>query len=158
MDLHGILNFTIQAGPLRIVAWEVLYVLVLVNVLTVILDRFLFRPVVGVLDERQRRLAESAEETARQLAAFDAVMRDHADQLAGSHREAVGILDASRRDADAQRRVQIEDARKTAAGRIAIAKEAVDKAARKANNDLRLEVMERLGRRIASTLLGREIA
>lgn len=158
MDLHALLTYTIQTGPIRVVVWEVLYVIILVNVLAAILDRFLFRPVVHVLDERKRRLEGAASETARLVGVLDARLRGHADSLASARRDALGVVDEARREADAERRTKLDEARKTAEGRVVIAKEAIDKATRKANNDLKLEVMERLGRKIASAVLGREVA
>ena len=148
---------SIEAGPIRIVVWEVLYVVLLVQILSIILDRLLFRPLMGVLDERKRRLEAAAAARAHALRSLEDKMRQHAERLAGARREALTALEAARHEADAQRRTQVDDARKTAEGRIAIAREAVAKATKKAEHELKLSALH-LGRQIASTMLGREVA
>lgn len=157
MDLHSILNFTIEAGPIRIVLWEVLYIVVLVQVLAVILNRFLFQPVVGVLDERKRRLDTAATERDVAMRRLEERTRSHAEALAGARREANAAIEAARGEGEGARRAQLDEAKKTAEGRVAIAREALAKSTKKAEHEIRLSALQ-LGRQIASSILGREVA
>jgi F-type H+-transporting ATPase subunit b len=148
---------SIEAGPIKIVVWEVLYVILLVQILSLILDRFLFRPVMGVLDERKRRLEAAAAAREQALRALEDKTRQHSERLAAARREALSALEAARQEADGVRRGQVEEARKTAEGRVAIAREAVAKSTKKAEHELKLNALQ-LGRQIASAMLGREVA
>ena len=155
--LKTLLTTPLDAGPIRIVGWEVLYIIVLVQVLSVILDRWLFRPVMGVLDERKRRLEAASAAREQALRALEDRARRHAEGIASARRQALTVLEASREEGETARRVQLDEARKTAEGRVAIAKEAVAKSTKKAEHELKLGALQ-LGRQIASTMLGREVA
>lgn len=157
MDLHSILFYKIEAGPIRIVAWEVVYIVLLVQVLALILNHFLFKPVVGVLDERKRRLEAASAAREAALKDLEAKTRAHAEAIAKARREAYAVLDAARADGEKTRRTQLDEARKTAEGRISIAKEALAKSTKKAEHEIKLGALQ-LGRQIASTVLGREVA
>lgn len=145
------------AGPVRIVAWEVLYVIVLVQVLAMVLDRHLFRPITRVLDERKRRVEVANTVREEALTALEEKTRQHAERIADARRQAVAALETARGEAEAVRREQVHDAMATAEGRVTIAKEAVAKATKKAEHELKLGAIQH-GRQIASTLLGREVA
>jgi F-type H+-transporting ATPase subunit b len=151
------LTTPLEAGPIRIVAWEVLYIIVLVQVLSVILDRWLFRPVMGVLDERKRRLEAASAAREQALRALEDRARQHAEGIATARRDALSVLEAARAEAEQARKVQVDEARRTAEGRVAIAQEAVAKSMKKAEHELKLGALQ-LGRKIASTMLGREVA
>jgi F-type H+-transporting ATPase subunit b len=80
-------------------------------VLVWILKRFLYRPVLKAMDERQKRVEESMlaatrekEEAAQERSAFEAKSRD-------LEREREGILNGATREAEAERARLIEEAR-----------------------------------------------
>lgn len=151
------LTTPLQAGPIRIVAWEVIYIIVLVQLLAIVLDRFLFGKIMGVLDERKRRLESASATREAALRSLEEKTRQHAERIANARRQAVAALESARGDAEGVRRVQVEEARKTAEGRVTIAKQAVAKSSKKAEHELKLGALQ-LGRQIASTVLGREVA
>ena len=67
MDLRSFLTEPLfSEGPIHLVPWRVLYVIVLVLVLKTILNRLLFQPILAVMADRQRRLddARAAQEAA----------------------------------------------------------------------------------------------
>ena len=155
--IRSILTMGQTAGPIHLVVWEVLYCIVLVLVLSVVLNRLLFRPVMGVLDERQRRLDAAAELQQRSLATLEERTREHSDRIAAARRDAFARLESARAEADALKREQLEDAKKMAAGSLGIARETITKTARKAEHELRASAAA-MGRSIASRILGREVA
>ena len=157
ISLREILDYDVVQAPVPFRVWEVIYVLVLIQVLAVILDRLLFRPIMGVLDERKRRLDQASAARERALASLEEKTKQHADRLMQARREALKQIDAARQEAEAARKGQLDEARGTAEGQIAMAREAVAKAARKAEHELRMSAMQ-LGRQIAQAVLGREVA
>lgn len=158
MDLRSFLTTPLwEAGPIRLVAWEVVYVVVLMLVLVAIMNRALFRPILAVLDERRRCLqaAQSAQEEA--LRSLEAQSARYAEQIGNARREAQSRLEAARREADADGRVQIDGAQHAAQGQIAIARDIVDRSSRKAEAELKAKTPE-MAKAIASRILDRVVA
>ena len=158
MDLRSLLTTPLwEAGPIRLVAWEVIYVIVLLLVLVAILNRALFKPILAVLDERKRRLAaaQSAQETA--LRSLEEQSARYAEQVGNARREAQARLEAARREADAEGRVHVDEAQATAQGQVAIARDIVDRSSKKAEAELKAKSPE-MAKLIAARILDREVA
>jgi len=157
MDLKSILTAHYEAGPIKLMAWEVAYLIVMVLVLSFVLDRLLFRPVLGVLDARKKRLETAAAERDAALKGLETAARTHAEKIGAARREAMQALATAKAEGEGVRQQELDAARKTAEGRIQVAQEAVGKVARKAEHELRMSAGE-MARKIASALLGRAVA
>ena len=157
MDLHSFLNWTYNAGPIKLVTWEVLYVIVLLLVLSRILDAALFQPVMKVLDERKRVLDEARKAQELSLATLEERTRKYALEVAAARRDAQQRLEAARREAEALGKVQTDEAAHTAQGQVAIARDIVERATRQAETELRGKVGE-MARLIAARVLDRDVA
>lgn len=110
--------------------------LVNVLVLLAILWRFLFRPVVGIIGERQaaigRTLAD-AESAKAEAAAAEAAARSEAEKIAAARRD---LLERARQDAEAQRAAILEKARDDAAAIAAEAEAAMAAAREEAGQEM----------------------
>lgn len=151
------LTFTYEAGPIKIVIWEVLYIIGLVLVLSALLNRWLFQPVLGVLDARAARIDAASGDQDELLADVETKQRQQVERLAAARRGAVEAVEAARAEADAKRAERLAEARAKADERIAAAEALLAEDAAKAEVDLRADA-EALSRSIASQVLGREVA
>lgn len=143
--------------PIHLVPWESLYIIVLVLLLARILNGFLFKPVLAVLDERKRLLAQatgSQEETSRLL---DAKSKEHAARLAAAWREATVAVEAAKRDAEGTRQQLVGEARQAAEKRVDEVKARIAAQSESARKELESSAKD-LAKRMAGALLGREVA
>ena len=143
--------------PISFQPWQVLFVMALFVVLVFLLDRLLYRPVMKVLDERSERIEggrSAADDSTQRIAEKE---RAITERLSKARIDAVSRLDAAKKEAEAVRTGQVGDAREKAEARLEEAQQAVAKAADAASSQLKADA-EMLGRRIASRLLGREVA
>ena len=158
MDLRSFLTEPLfNEGPIQLVPWRVLYVVLLVLVLKAVLNRLLFQPILAVLAERQRRLDEARNAHESALAKLEAQSARWREQMAGARREAQARIEAARSEAEAQGRTQVDEAKHQALGQVQIAHEIVDRSARKAEAELKTKAVE-LAREIAAKVLSREVA
>lgn len=152
------LKKTILEGlPIEFQPWQVLFVMALFVVLVPLLDRLLYRRIFAVLDERRERIEKgqsAADESEQRIAEKE---RQVSEKLARARTDAVARLDAAKKEAEAVRSTRVGEARDEADARLAQAREAVEKAAEQAAGELRSQA-GMLSRRIASRLLGREVA
>lgn len=155
--LKELLTAQIEAGPMKLVTWEILYVIVLVLVLSWILNRFLFQPVLAVLDERGRRISQAAGTHEDVLQEVEAKTRERADRLAAARRDALDRVEKAKGEAEKRRRDAVAAAREQAEGQLAAAQARVEGASREAEAELRRQG-EGLARQVASAVLGREVA
>ena len=143
--------------PISFVPWQVLYVMALFAVLAFVLNRMLLRPIQAVLDERKRRIDEgrgAADDSSERIAERE---RTIIEKLARARSEAVARLDAAKKEAETVRMGEVEAAREEADGRLEKAAKALATSAAEAGKSLESEA-ELFSRRIASRLLGREVA
>jgi F-type H+-transporting ATPase subunit b len=135
------------------VLWIVLFVLSA----AVILDRFLFKPVQGVLGERERAIREAqelasgaAEKAGQATAELEATIQSARAEL---YRE----MDRTRRAAEDRRQSLMADTRREAEEAVAEAKDRVDRQAADARRRLEEQAGE-LGEAIAERVLGRRLS
>lgn len=143
--------------PISFVPWQVLYVMALFVVLVFVLNRTLLRPVMATLDERKRRIEEgrgAAGDSSERIAEREQTI---VERLAKARSEAVARLDVAKKEAEAVREAEVQAAREEADAQLAKATEALESSAAEAGRSLEAEA-EHFGRRIASRLLGREVA
>jgi len=151
------LNLEFKAGPIHVVVWEVLYLLVLVLVVSWLLNRWLFQPILGVLAGRQARIDQAAGAQDEMLARIDELSRRQAERIAAARREAVERVEAAKAAAEGRRAEEIGRAREQAEHRVGEAQARLEKAATAAESTLKQDVKD-LSRRIAARVLGREVA
>ena len=122
-----------------------------------LVQRFLIRPVSGVLDDRRRRIDGAKQEwTARNEEYLAAVARIE-DEVQNAARDASkSRADARQRAMDA-RQVAMESARARADERLTSVVDDLDKDAEAARGDL-LHRAEELARLLAGRLIGREMS
>jgi len=143
--------------PISFIPWQVLYVMGLFLVLVFVMNRMLLRPVRAVLDERQRRIDEgrgAAGDSSERIAEREQAI---VQRLAQARTDAVTRLEAVKKEAEVVRDGELGVAREAADGRLAEAAKALEASAADVGKSLEAEA-EHFGRRIASRLLGREVA
>jgi F-type H+-transporting ATPase subunit b len=91
--------------------------------LLVILDRLFFRPILGVLKERESKTRGALERAHEQAAAADAKAREYEETFQAARQEVYRRREADRRDALAEREKQLAEARNKAEATL---KEALD--------------------------------
>jgi F-type H+-transporting ATPase subunit b len=151
------LHLEIEAGPIHLVMWEVLYFLALLLLVSWLLDRWLFQPILGVLAQRQARIDQAAGAQDGMLARIDELSRQQAERLGVARRGAVDRVAAAKAKAEGERAAQVARARERAEHRMKEAEASVQKAARDAERALTADTKD-LAQRIAAQLLGREVA
>jgi F-type H+-transporting ATPase subunit b len=157
MSFSEFLQLDYEAGPIHVVAWEVLYLLVLVLVVSFVLNRLLFRPVLAVLARRQAEVDGAVAAQDGLLARVDQLAREQAARLAAARREAVERVEAAKAAAEARRAADVARAREAADDSLALAETRVREAAETAERALRTDVAA-LAKLIAARVLGREVA
>ena len=143
--------------PIAFQPWQVLYVMALFLVLVFVLNRLLYSPVLAVLTERAKRIEEgrgAADESTRRIAEKE---RQVGEKLARARTDSVQRLDAAKTAAEDVRSSQLGTARGEAQERVEKARAVLDEEAAEAERQLAAEA-HHVGTRIASRLLGREVA
>lgn len=134
--------------------WSVLWIIVLLIVLSVTLDRLVFRPVLKVIKQREdaavsaRHLAEKAADEARK--ATDEFDRKTSDARAEVYRQ----MEEMRRTALADRAALIDDTRREADKTLADARAALDRDVKDARARLDADA-DALAADAAARILGR---
>ena len=125
-------------------------------ILLVILNHFLFKPVLRVLDERQRLVNESAElkETLGQLTSES--IEKYEGKLLNGKQEAMGIRAAQRAEAAANFRQKIQEARVVGEQELEKARQEIASEADSSREKLMAETKE-LADGITARLVGRKL-
>ena len=136
--------------------WHIAASILNLLVLTLILKRFLFKPVQKMLAERQGqvdRIYREAEDS-RAKAEEDRVL--YGEKLAGAVEEAEGIVRAASQRADRQSDEILAEANRRAAETVKRAEEEIEQARKKAMDELKNEVAD-ISVQIAENVVGREL-
>jgi F-type H+-transporting ATPase subunit b len=124
--------------------------------LTLVLNQFLFKPVRGIIDDRERRTKDARD----QLDGASALQTQRLDEiemrLKDTRREAYDIRDAAQRAGRAERDERIMEARQTAQEIVEKAREELAGDLETARKDLESEA-DRLSQMIAERVLGRPV-
>jgi F-type H+-transporting ATPase subunit b len=122
-----------------------------------LVQRYLIRPVGGVVDDRQRRLDDAQQEwTAKNEEHLAAVARVE-DELGEAAKEAGRVRAEARQAAMNERQKGLADARMRADERLVAVLDGLELEAEAARTELRQQA-EDLARLLAGRLLGREMA
>ena len=124
--------------------------------LTLVLNQFLFKPVRGIIDDRERRTKDARDE----LDGASALQTQRLDEiemrLKDTRREAYDIRDAAQRAGRAERDERMMEARQTAQEIVEKAREELAGDLETARKDLESEA-DRLSQMIAERVLGRPV-
>ena len=136
--------------------WHIVASILNLLILSLILKKFLFKPVQNVLAKRQGQVDElyhSAEESKAAAERDETLWRQKLD---GAVEEAESIVRSATQRADRQSDEIIADAKRTAAETMRRAEEDIEQAKIKAMDDLKNEISD-ISVRIAENVVGREL-
>ena len=136
--------------------WHVVASILNLLILTLILKKFLFKPVHNMLDKRKEQvdsLYRDAEQS-RQKAEEDRAL--YGEKLAGAVEEAETIVRSAAQRADRQSDEILADANRRAAETVKRAEEEIEQAKKKAMDELKNEVAG-ISVQIAENVVGREL-
>ena len=133
-----------------------LIVLALFIVFVPILNRLLFKPIIAVLQERDRLTGGSSHEARAMVLTVDQRLAEYEEGIREARGEGYRAVEARRHSAAADRQARIDGARDEAASKIAAARETLNSEAFAAKTSLNAE-FERVAAQISSALLGRTV-
>ena len=136
--------------------WHIVASILNLLILTLILKKFLFKPVHNMLAKRKEQVDELYREAedSRRKAAEDKAF--YGEKLAGAVEEAETIVRSAAQRADRQSDEILTDARRRAAETVRQAEEDIEQAKKKAMDELKNEVAE-ISVQIAENVVGREL-
>lgn len=133
------------------------FTLIIFGALIFILGKFAWKPLLNVLNEREKLLRESLERAQRQRRDAEKLLADYQAQLAKAREEATAIVAEGRRDAEVLRRKLHEQARQEADEVLARARREIQLATDSARKLLQDEVAD-LAVRVAGRVLRKELS
>ena len=141
------------AGNLGNAIWT----LVIFAIVVIVLGKFAWGPVLGLLQQREEFIQRSLSEAKRDRDEAEARLKDYAARLQSAQAEAAAIIEQARRDADRLREDLRQRARAEADTLIANAQRQIQLETTRAVQQLRHEAVD-LSVEIASKLLQRNIS
>jgi F-type H+-transporting ATPase subunit b len=141
------------AGNVGNAIWTLLIFVIVV----VVLGKFAWGPVLGLLKQREDFIHKSLSDAKRDRDEAEARLKEYAARLQTAQTEAVGIIEEARRDAERLRQELRERARSEADTMIKNAERQIDLQTTRAVQQLRQEAVE-LSVTIASKILQRNIS
>ena len=136
--------------------WHIVASVLNLLILTLILKRFLFKPVQKTLEDRQGQVDRIYREAEDSRAKAEEDKALYSEKLAGAVEEAEGIVRSANQRADRQSDEILADANRRAAETVKRAEEEIEQARKKAMDELKNEVAE-LSVEIAENVVGREL-
>lgn len=110
------------------------------GLLLIVLTKFLYRPLLGVLDERRQAIKKSLEEAQAARAEAQREREEHAAKIQAAYAEAQAIRTAALQEAAEEQRRLVDAARAEAARLVDSAKAELAQDVRRARQELRQEV------------------
>lgn len=148
---HGSEN-NIFAGDIGNVLWTLLIFLLAL----VVLSKFAWKPLLGMLEEREGFIRTALVEAKSDREAAETRLREYEERLAGARAEATNIVEEARRDAETTRARVEAETRAEADRMLERAKREIDLARETAVREL-YTVSADLATRIAGRIVGREL-
>ena len=121
-----------------------------------VLKRFLFKPILKVLQTRREKVEILVSETEKERLEAESLLTEANHRLQQSGREASEILTSAKSQAEAQRETILSDARKEATGMISRADGEIGRMKTSMLNEVRDEVAD-LSVAIASKVIGKAL-
>ena len=136
--------------------WHVVASIANLLILTLILKKFLFKPVQKILAARQDQVDELYDAAEKTKASAEEDKKLYTAKIAGAVEEAESILRSATQRADRQSDEIIADAHQRAAETMKRAEEDIELAKKKAMDDLKNEISD-ISVQIAEGVVGREL-
>ncbi|MBR5365006.1 MAG: F0F1 ATP synthase subunit B [Clostridiales bacterium] len=136
--------------------WHVVASIANLLILTLILKKFLFKPVQKILAARQDQVDELYDAAEKTKASAEEDKKLYTAKIAGAVEEAESILRSATQRADRQSDEIIADAHRRAAETMKRAEEDIELAKKKAMDDLKNEISD-ISVQIAEGVVGREL-
>ncbi len=141
--------FSLNAG---VVIWTLVIFLALV----VILGRFAWRPILGALEARERRIQQILDAAARDREEAEKALAEHRHQLAEGRQQAQQILAEGKQAAERVRQEMLETARRQQEDLLARARDDIRREREQAVDQIRREAVD-LSLAAASRLVERRL-
>jgi F-type H+-transporting ATPase subunit b len=120
----------------------IIWTLITFVVLLLILGRFAWKPLLALLDERERTVKDSLEAARKARADADETLRRNQEVLAGARRETAALLEAGRRESETLRAEILAQARKEAQDLLAQGQRQIQLEQKQAIESLRAQVAD----------------
>jgi F-type H+-transporting ATPase subunit b len=137
--------------------WTLPVALVSVIIFLVLMNRILFRPLLQLMDARQRGIQEDVEEATRLRQQAAGALATYESALGGARRELTEQALAAQRAVEARQREQIEQARQEANALVAEAQASIGRETQEARSGLAVAARD-LARLVVAKLMGRQVA
>ncbi len=124
-------------------------------VLIFFLNHFLFKPVMEVVERRNKKLRSFADDTAKFTLKAEGAVKGYEEKMSQMKKDSAALLLAARQQSAAEHDKIIKESRLKYARQIEKAKEEIEKESAKTSAVLKKEA-EAISREIASRLLGRQ--
>jgi F-type H+-transporting ATPase subunit b len=145
------------AGSVLSLDGSFLFIFVSILILIFILNRTLFKPIIQVLDERERLGAGRLAEAKQLLKQHEERLGRYEEQLRAARAEAYQQMEAYRREAQASRQELIAQVKAENASQISAAREEIARQADTARQNLESEARE-MAATISSQILRRRVS
>ena len=136
--------------------WQIIISLANLLILFLIVKKFLFKPVMAVLNQRESEIEGRYDAAGKAAKEADESKKEWEDRLKGAKDEADAILASATENARYRGDKIIEDAKERAEGIVRQAETEADLEYRKASDKIKQEIVEVSGT-LAEKMLGREI-
>ena len=147
-------------GNLEIISidpWHIIATIANLLILTLIIKKFLFKPVQKILAERKNQVDDIYKTAEEAAAKAESDKRLYSEKLDGAREEADSIVRSATQRADRLSEEIVADARQKAADTMKKAEEDIALEKKKAMNELKNEISE-ISVKIAENVVSREIS
>ena len=111
-------------------------------ILLVVLSKYVWGPIVKMLDQRERTIRDAIEEAKRERAEAEKMLADQTAALAAAQREAAVLAERSRKDVETLRADLTSKARKEADDLVAASRQQIQEEKAKALAELKGQVVD----------------
>ena len=136
--------------------WTLPVALVSIVIFLFLLNKILFKPLLQLMETRDKGIRDDLEEATRLRQQAEAALTTYESALAAARREMAEQLAAVQRTVEAQQREQIEQARQKANALVAEAQATIARETQEARIHLASQARE-LARLVVAKLIGREV-
>lgn len=140
--MNGLVAPALAAGIMDLNPGLTLWTAITFLLLMVVLGKVAWRPIVKMLDERERTIRETIDQTRKERAEAEKLLADQKESLARARREAADLAKKSQQEIEALRADLTARARKEADELIASARRAVEEEKAKAAAELKAQVAD----------------
>jgi F-type H+-transporting ATPase subunit b len=134
----------------------IFWTLVTFVLLAVLLGRYAWKPLLAMLDEREKQVREALDAAKKARAEADETLKKNQEFLAGARRETAAILEQGRRESESMRAEILAQARKEAQDLVEQGKRQIQYEQKQAVEQLRRQVAD-LAIGAAEKLIRREL-